>query len=258
MTVLEALLGLRAPATSRAAYAALAGYVRAYVGGRWRLRGAALDDAVAETVFKVLRAMELGRFEPDVEGVARKYVLRVAHNHTLDVHRRRAREVLSCFANEDEFSDLERGNSPDDSAAVGAAVLNRVPQAPGHDGLSDGVNGDDLDSMTAQMRVSATALLSELAKYAIERRRKQDRESLERAFEQLLAIRFGGATVDQFIDDAHSHALSGAESKRERDRHYKAHERCRFALAEALELMAADGHLGAEREQLARACVQYF
>jgi len=233
MTLIEALLVLHTRrGASSDAYSLLTRLVCEVIRKRSSLRDADLDDATSDTIFKIVRSMELGRFDPRIEQVARTYVFRAAYRTAISLARTRMRE------------------------------RNRHQGAPDVDDLAalfvDDDDDWDEDPELVRDRVHACVrvLLDQLAARAIERRRPANRDALRHSYEQIVAIRFGSQSVDQYVRHSIGADAGDQETlKRERDRLYKNHQRCRDALRDALSSLQAAGALTPAETAQAEACL---
>lgn len=235
MTLVEALQALRTrSATSAAAYDHVRKFASAVVQKHCGLRDSDLDDAVSTTLIEVVRALELGRFDPQVEPVARAYVFRAARNAARSLLRARKRDR----ARTDRDKDVD--------------ALTAMLGGPGDDDWEE-----DPDIVRARVRALARECLDRLLERALQRRKPANRPHLQQAYEQLTDVRFGDARVDDFVLElAPEAATDESLLKRTRDRLYKAHERCRSALREALADLNAEGCLSFEEAAQAEACLR--
>jgi DNA-directed RNA polymerase specialized sigma24 family protein len=232
MTFLEALKSLRVSSTASAAYDFIFDHTRAVVQRQCGLQNADLDDVVSTSLFRVVKAMELGQFDPQSDAVARAYVVRAARNAAVSLLRSRKRSPVRLEHDSEALADAAGATADDDWS-------------------------EDPEVVRLRSHQLARDRLDPLAQRALERRKADHRLSLKEAYDQLIALRFGDATMDDFLREAVGDAANDAAHVRQvRNRLYKAHERCRTALHQAWIELDAAGTLSPEEAAQSRACLR--
>ena len=211
-----------------------------------------LEDLVSRAALRLLTVDVVGRIAcksvsgsadagPSRDAVARSYLRRILANLLVDEWRKaqRRREVPL---------DDDSG-----TRAAGAGAVPRPPPGGGQYGAEPATPESLLmERNHAAVALEAISMLKEAFAAAVQSRQERYRAELERAWDEVWALRDDSGRVSQLIEGRMTEEERGTERGRvrARNRMYAAHKRLREALLETSRQAELDGRINPEQARL--------